>query len=149
MIPRRRASSATGAGARGLGYHTMFGTEPSTLASKTCPASCPGPPVEQRAVARVPGRGGRRAERRDDRRWIHAQLQHFDAARRRPDRHGVQLGRPAVREFHFPEWLTTPEVREDLLQRMTEVLYRLLKGQNSVFNSAVFLDEEPQENIRT
>jgi hypothetical protein len=53
-----------------------------------------------------------------------------------------------LREFHFPEWLTAPEVREDLLQRMTEVLYRLLKGQNSVFNSAVFPDDEPQENIR-
>jgi hypothetical protein len=148
-IPRRRASSATGAGARGLGYHTMFGApSPWTPASKTCP----GKPVRVRQWNNelLPAFLGAEEDdvlNDDDRRWIHAQLQHFGMLLA-AGRTGTVFNSADLREFHFPEWLTTPEVREDLLQRMTEVLYRLLKGQNSVFNSAVFPDEEPQENIR-
>jgi hypothetical protein len=148
-IPRRRASSATGAGARGLGYHTMFGApSPWTPASKTCP----GKPVRVRQWNNelLPAFLGAEEDdvlNDDDRRWIHAQLQHFGMLLA-AGRTGTVFNSADLREFHFPEWLTAPEVREDLLQRMTEVLYRLLKGQNSVFNSAVFPDEEPQENIR-
>ena len=148
-IPRRRASSATGAGARGLGYHTMFGApSPWTPASKTCP----GKPVRVRQWNNelLPAFLGAEEDdvlNDDDRRWIHAQLQHFGMLLA-AGRTGTVFNSADLREFHFPEWLTAPEVREDLLQRMTEVLYRLLKGQNSVFNSAVFPDDEPQENIR-
>jgi hypothetical protein len=148
-IPRRRASSATGAGARGLGYHTMFGApSPWTPASKTCP----GKPVRvhQWNNELLPAFLGAEEDdvlNDDDRRWIHAQLQHFGMLLA-AGRTGTVFNSADLREFHFPEWLTAPEVREDLLQRMTEVLYRLLKGQNSVFNSAVFPDDEPQENIR-
>jgi hypothetical protein len=148
-IPRRRASSATGAGARGLGYHTMFGApSPWTPASK----NCPGKPVRVRQWNNelLPAFLGAEEDdvlNDDDRRWIHAQLQHFGMLLA-AGRTGTVFNSADLREFHFPEWLTAPEVREDLLQRMTEVLYRLLKGQNSVFNSAVFPDEEPQENIR-
>jgi hypothetical protein len=53
-----------------------------------------------------------------------------------------------LREFHFQRWLTNPEVREHVLDRMTQVLYRVLKGQNSAFNESTFPDSEPQENIR-
>ena len=148
-IPRRRVSSATGTGARGLGYHTMFGApSPWTPVSKTCP----GKPVRVGQWDNELLPAFLRAEEDDvlnddDRRWIHAQLQHFGMLLA-AGRTGTVFNSADLREFHFPEWLTAPEVREDLLQRMTEVLYRLLKGQNSVFNSAVFPDEEPQENIR-
>jgi N-acetyl-anhydromuramyl-L-alanine amidase AmpD len=151
-IPRRRATSATGPGARGLGYHTMFGApSPWTPASKTCP----GKPVRVRQWQRelLPAFLRRTQPEEDDvlndddREWIHAQLQHFGMLLMAGQTGSVFNSRD-LREFHFQRWLTNPEVREQLLDRMTQVLYRVLKGQNSAFNEVTFPDQEPQENIR-
>jgi hypothetical protein len=83
----------------------------------------------------------------DDRRWIHGQLQHFGMLLM-AGWTGTVFNSTDLREFHFQEWLSTPELREVLLDRITQVVYRLLKGQNSVFNTNVLPDDEPQENVR-
>lgn len=150
-IPRRRATSATGPGAKGLGYHTMFGApSPWTPASKTCP----GRPVRVGQWQRELLPAFLRAEPEeddvlndDDREWIHAQLQHFGMLLM-AGQTGSVFNSTDLREFHFQRWLTNPEVREHVLDRMTQVLYRVLKGQNSAFNENTFPDNEPQENIR-
>jgi N-acetylmuramoyl-L-alanine amidase len=152
-IPRRRATSATGPGARGLGYHTMFGApSPWTPVSKTCP----GKPVRVRQwqlellpafLRRTQPEEDDDVLNDDDREWIHAQLQHFGMLLMAGQTGSVFNSRD-LREFHFQRWLTNPEVREQLLDRMTQVLYRVLKGQNSAFNERTFPDDEPQENIR-
>jgi N-acetylmuramoyl-L-alanine amidase len=148
-IPRRRASAATGPGARGLGHHTLFGApSPWTPVSKTCP----GRPVRVRQWQNELLPAFLRAEEddvlnQDDREFIHRQLQHFGMLLM-AGRTGTVFNSRDLREFHFQEWLANPEVREQLLERMTQVVYRLLKGQNAVFNERVFPDNEPQENIR-
>jgi N-acetylmuramoyl-L-alanine amidase len=149
-IPRRRASSATGAGAKGLGYHTLFGApSPWTPVSKTCP----GRPVRVRQWNNelLPAFLGAEEEddvlNNDDREWIHAQLQHFGMLLM-AGQTGTVFNSTDLREFHFRQWLSNPEVREQVLERMTQVVYRLLKGQNSVFNENIFPENEPQENIR-
>jgi hypothetical protein len=63
-------------------------------------------------------------------------------------RTGTVFNSSDLREFHFGQWQSNPEVRDQVLERMTQVVYRLLKGQNSVFNDNTFPDDEPQENIR-
>ena len=83
----------------------------------------------------------------EDRRWIHAQLQHFGMLLM-AGRTGTVFNSSDLREFHFGQWQSNPEVRDQVLERMTQVVYRLLKGQNSVFNDNNFPDDEPQENIR-
>jgi N-acetyl-anhydromuramyl-L-alanine amidase AmpD len=148
-IPRRRATSATGPEAKGLGHHTLFGApSPWTPFSKTCP----GRPVRvgQWQDELLPAFLGAEEEdvlNDDDRRWIHGQLQHFGMLLM-AGRTGTVFNSTDLREFHFQEWLSTPELREVLLDRITQVVYRLLKGQNSVFNTNVFPDDEPQENVR-
>jgi hypothetical protein len=148
-IPRRRASAPTGSGARGLGYHTMFGApSPWTPVGKTCP----GRPVRVRQWERQLLPAFLRAEEDDvlnddDREWIHEQLQHFGMLLM-AGRTGSVFNSADLRDFHFNEWISIPELREELLNRMTLVTYRLLNGQNSVFNSGVFPDNEPQENVK-
>jgi N-acetylmuramoyl-L-alanine amidase len=83
----------------------------------------------------------------EDRSWIHAQLQHFGMLLM-AGRTGTVFNSSDLREFHFGQWQSNPEVRDQVLERMTQVVYRLLKGQNSVFNDNTFPDDEPQENIR-
>jgi N-acetylmuramoyl-L-alanine amidase len=83
----------------------------------------------------------------DDKEWIHAQLQHFGMLMA-AGRTGTVFNSTDLREFHFPEWLTNNEVRDQILERLSLVVYRLLKSQNSVYNEAVFPNDEPQENIR-
>jgi len=83
----------------------------------------------------------------EDRSWIHAQLQHFGMLLM-AGRTGTVFNSSDLREFHFGQWQSNPEVRDQVLERMTQVVYRLLKGQNSVFNDNTFPDNEPQENIR-
>jgi hypothetical protein len=53
-----------------------------------------------------------------------------------------------LRDFHFREWLTNTELRADIQDRLDQVLYRILKGQNSVYNTAVQPENEPQENVK-
>jgi N-acetylmuramoyl-L-alanine amidase-like protein len=146
-IPRRRCPSPRGGG---LGYHTMWGA-PSAwtpVARKTCP----GRParVAQWEDQLLPA--FLRAEEDDvlnddDRRWIHGQLQHFGMLLM-AGRTGTVFNSSDLQEFHFRQWRANPELRDEVLERMTQVLYRLLKGQNSVFNDNVFPSDEPQENIR-
>jgi hypothetical protein len=146
-IPRRRCPSPRGGG---LGYHTMWGA-PSAwtpVAGKTCP----GRPVRVAQWEDELLPTFLRAEEDDvlnddDRRWVHAQLQHFGMLLM-AGRTGTVFNASDLREFHFPQWRSNPELRDQILERMTLVVYRLLKGQNSVFNDNVFPDDEPQENIR-
>jgi N-acetylmuramoyl-L-alanine amidase len=146
-IPRRRCPSPRGGG---LGYHSMWGA-PSAwtpVAGKTCP----GRPVRVAQWQDELLPAFLRAEEDDvlnddDRRWIHAQLQHFGMLLM-AGRTGTVFNSSDLREFHFGQWRPNPELRDQVLERMTQVVYRLLKGQNSVFNDNIFPDDEPQENIR-
>jgi hypothetical protein len=158
-IPRRRATAATGRGARGLGYHSQFGA-PSPW-TPTVGKTCPGKPVRvhQWESTLLPAFvSSQRAPapeddvlNDDDKRWIqnaiHGQLQHFGALLA-SGRTGSVFNSADLAGFGFRDWVSNDQVRDDLYDRLTLVLYRLLKGQNAVFNSAVFPNDEPQENIR-
>jgi N-acetyl-anhydromuramyl-L-alanine amidase AmpD len=148
-IPRRRCGAPTGSGARGLGHHTMFGApSPWTPVQKTCP----GRPVRVRQWTEVLLPAFVRAEEDDvlnddDRRWIHAQLQHFGMLLA-AGRTGSVFSPTDLREFHLREWVSNTRLRSDIQERLEQVLYRILKGQNSAYNNSTQPDNEPQENVR-
>jgi hypothetical protein len=146
-IPRRRCPSPRGGG---LGYHSMWGApSPWTpVRGKTCP----GRPVRvgQWNNTLLPAFLGAQEDdvlNNDDKEWIHSQLQHFGMLMA-AGRTGTVFNSTDLRGFHFAEWLTNNEVRDQILERLSLVVYRLLKSQNSVYNEAVFPNDEPQENIR-
>ena len=153
-IPRRRATAATGAGARGLGYHTLFGA-PSAW-TPTRGKTCPGRPARVSQWERILLPAFIRAEEDDllnddDRRFIassiHRQLQHFGMLLA-ANRTGSVFNSSDLADFNFREWVTNPELRDDINERLTLHLYRILKGQNSVYNQVVFPNDEPQENVK-
>jgi len=153
-IPRRRATAATGPGARGLGHHSLFGA-PSAwtpVPGKTCP----GRPVRVGQWERILLPAFIRAEEDDvlnddDRRFIassiHRQLQHFGMLMA-AGRTGSLFNSGDLADFNFGEWVTNTELRDGVNERLALHLYRILKGQNSVYNEAVFPNEEPQENVK-
>jgi len=125
-IPRRRATAATGPGARGLGHHSLFGAPSAWTPARG--KTCPGRP------ARV-------------RQWERIQLQHFGMLMA-ANRTGTVFNSADLAGFNFGEWVTNPELRDGLNERLALHLYRLLKGTNSVYNQTVFPADEPQENIK-
>jgi N-acetyl-anhydromuramyl-L-alanine amidase AmpD len=149
-IPRRRCTAPTGAGARGLAHHTLFGAPSPWTAVRG--KTCPGRPVRvgQWNDILLPAFLGAQEDdvlNNDDKQWIHGQLQHFGMLLA-AGRTGTVFNSADLRDFHFREWESNREVREEIFDRLRLGLYRLLKGQNSVYNQAVFPDDEPQENIR-
>jgi len=78
---------------------------------------------------------------------VHSQLQHFGLFLM-ANRTGTVFNRTDLADFHMDEWKTIPELRDELFERQRLMLYRLLKGQNSVFNASNFPDDEPQPSIR-
>jgi peptidoglycan hydrolase CwlO-like protein len=53
-----------------------------------------------------------------------------------------------LREFHLREWVSNTQLRSDIEERLEQVLYRILKGQNSAYNNATQPENEPQENVK-
>jgi N-acetylmuramoyl-L-alanine amidase/LAGLIDADG-like domain len=49
--------------------------------------------------------------------------------------------------FDLAKWPSLAAVRRDLFERLEVHLYRLLRGQNSVYSEATQPDNEPQENL--
>jgi peptidoglycan hydrolase CwlO-like protein len=53
-----------------------------------------------------------------------------------------------LREFHLREWVSNTQLCSDIEERLEQVLYRILKGQNSAYNNATQPENEPQENVK-
>jgi hypothetical protein len=53
-----------------------------------------------------------------------------------------------LRDFHFREWVPNTDLGSSVNHRLEQAPYRILKGQDSVYDTSTQPDNEPQENVR-
>jgi hypothetical protein len=146
-IPRQRCLSPRGGG---LGHHSMWGApSPWTpVAGKTCP----GKPVRVRQWEQilVPAFISSTTSEEEfilaTREELRSELMHMCKVLIQGEHTGLwntQTGSA----FDLANWPSLASVRLDLLDRLKLHLYRLLKGQNSVYSTITQQDNEPQENL--
>jgi hypothetical protein len=145
-IPRRRCPSPAGGG---LGHHTMWGApSPWTpVAGKTCP----GRPVRVRQWEQIllPAFINGTTEEEfivASREELRSELMHMCKVLTQGE-HTSLWNSQTGSAFDLAHWPSLASLRLDLLERLRLHLYRLLKGQNSVYSEATQPDNEPQENL--